>query len=127
MYLLVILALLLIISPPVLAEPGEPSHLIHSDTTTTPVIVLQAKGWSIGYSAQESLSCDLATTRAKRQLANAITFAKAEQFVTAQDLMLATLRPAQRIWENGQCVIYLELSVPIQQKPLFSRVEHHPH
>ncbi|MCS6320453.1 MAG: hypothetical protein H8K05_22340, partial [Nitrospira sp.] len=57
---------------------------------------------------------------------NAIAFAKAEQFVTAQDLMLATLRPAQRIWENGQGVIYLELSVPIQQKPLFFRVEHHP-
>ena len=112
------LTLILIMVTPLLAQtPG---------LTPSKELLIQGKGWSHGYSVQESLSCDLATSRAERQLANAISYAKAEQFVTTEALMIAILRPAQRIWENGQCIGKLELVVPILEQPATKvQLRHH--
>jgi hypothetical protein len=111
-----ICALILIVASPVFAEPVASTGLSMPTPRITEYTLIQGSGWSDGFSQNESLACDIAQERAKRHLAKGLAYARNKGFVSPEELMHALLQPAKRTWQNGRCVIRLEVAVPVLTK-----------
>ncbi len=118
MHLLIILTLLLCSMTPGFAEPIESTGLAIPAPVLTEMTIIQGTGWSSGSSQNESLACDLAHQRARFQIKQGLAIAQSRHLVTAEELNLAVATPAKKHWNasQGQCLVYLELSVPVLPK-----------
>ena len=117
-FFLMFLMLLTVVTDIGLAQSSAPNGTPMPDPRIEETTLIQGTGWSSGSSRNESLACDVAQQRAIKHLNKGIAFARQKQMVTAEELMVAILQPAQRVWnaEAGRCVIRLELAVPVLPK-----------
>jgi hypothetical protein len=118
MRLLVILTLLLCSVTPGFAAPSESTGLPVQAPALPEVTIIQGTGLSSGSSQNQSLACDVAHKRAMSELMKGLAITQARNLVTAEELTVAVMAPAERVWNasQGKCLVRLKLTVPVLPK-----------
>ena len=80
--------------------------------------LIQGTGWSLGWSRNESLACEVAHNRAMTQLSKGIKVAQNKRLVNVDELAHALPMTILRSWnpETGRCTIKIRVEIPVQPK-----------
>lgn len=80
--------------------------------------VIQGTGWSRGRSRNESLSCEIAYTRAMAQLSKGIDVARTKHLMTSDELAHALPLTMLRSWnpDMGRCTVNVRIEIPVHPR-----------
>ena len=116
-----ILLLLLLCPATVWAEepPEQLTAIPQPDPQISETTVITGTGWSGRGNRNESLTCELAHSRAIHQIRKGIALSRSKGWITAEELSRAVPVTQERSWDadNGRCTVKMELAVPSLQTP----------
>jgi len=120
--LLVHVLVLSLVSTSISHAETSPSTMPHLTETTRFQISRSVQGGPLS----ESLTCDLATTRALAQLTNMIQRERTAQRITSDELALALPPNTLHTWDatSHQCRVTVRIEIPVLPRPLSTRSIH---
>ena len=111
----ILLCLLFAFTIPTLSFADEPLTAIpQPDPKLDESTLIEGTGWSLGRTQNESLACEVAYNRARKQSEEGLRLAKQKRLVTAEELQAPLNVKVFRTWDRakGHCTVKMLIEIP---------------